>query len=243
MDGFVKKLKDMIDNSKKIVILSGAGISSESGIPTFRGVGGVWSKYDPDIYANINVFMKDSTYYWNYFKDERYNIIKKAKPNEAHKKIAELEKLGKIYRVITQNIDGLHQIAGSSNVIELHGNTRKINCLRCNRSFTLDEVFLMLKENNPPTCKCGGKLKPNTVLFGESLPIRALSEAEIAAKNCDLFLVLGSSLVVYPAAQLPIIAKEHSALLVIINLDSTPLDNIADLVINNSVSEVLSKVI
>lgn len=242
MDNLLIEFKEMIEKSKRIVVFSGAGISSESGIPTYRGVGGVWSKYDPNIYANINIFMQDSTYYWNYFRDERYPTIKKAKPNKAHTIIAELEKQNKIYRVITQNIDGLHQVAGSSNVIELHGNTRKVSCLSCDKNYTIDEVYLMTNQNIPPSCNCGGRLKPNTVLFGEPLPIKALNEAEIAAKNCDLFLVLGSSLVVYPAAQLPVIAKDNNALLVIINIDPTPLDDIADIVINNSVSTVLSEV-
>jgi len=242
MKDLIAEFKKIIDNSKKIVIFTGAGISYESGIPTYRGTGGVWSKYDPEIYANINVFIQDSSYYWNYFKDERYPTIKNAKPNIAHKKIVELEKKGKIYRVITQNIDGLHQQAGSSHVIELHGNTRQINCLKCKKQYSMDEIFEKLKKELPPLCSCGGRLKTNTVLFGESLPISALDEAETASKNCDLFLVLGSSLVVYPAANLPIIAKKNKSKLVIINIDPTPFDDIADIVINKSASEVLSKI-
>ncbi len=238
----IQKLKDLIKKSNKIVVFTGAGISSESGIPTYRGKNGLWSKYDPKIYANINVFMQDSTYYWQYFKDERYPIIKKAKPNQTHHSIVDFEKKGKIECVITQNIDGLHQIAGSSRVIELHGNTRIINCLRCNNQYSMDEIYSILKTNLPPTCSCGGKLKTNTVLFGEPLPSNALFEAEIASKNCDLFLVLGSSLVVYPAANFPVIAKKNNSILVIINIDPTPLDNIADLVINENSSKTLSRI-
>lgn len=232
----------MIDISNKIVVFSGAGISSESGIPTFRGEDGVWSKYDPNIYANIDVFLQDSTYYWNYFKDERYPLIKKAKPNKAHKLVYELEKRGKILSVITQNIDGLHQLAGSSNVIELHGNTRSISCLKCRSKYKMDEVYRMLKEIFPPICKCGGKLKPDTILFGESLPKSALSQAETISRKCDLFLVLGSSLVVYPAANLPVIAKNNNARLIIINKDSTPLDDLADLIINDNISKILENI-
>jgi NAD-dependent deacetylase len=241
MDKKILKLKEMIRKTKNIVVFTGAGISSESGIPTYRGEDGVWSKYDPKIYASINVFEQDSTYYWHYFKDERYPIIKKAKPNKAHHSIVELEKQGKIKCVITQNIDGLHQMAGSSRVIELHGNTRIITCLKCNKKYSMDQVFSILQKQLPPPCNCGGKLKTNTVLFGEQLPLNALEEAEIVSKNCDLFLVLGSSLVVYPAANLPIIAKNNNSFLVIINIGDTPLDNIADLVINDSASNILSK--
>jgi NAD-dependent deacetylase len=243
MDKKIKELKKLIEKVEKIVAFSGAGISSESGISTFRGAGGLWSKYDPSIYANIDIFLQDSTYYWNFFKDERYPVLKKAKPNTAHHAVAELEKRGKIYRVITQNIDGLHQLAGQSYVIELHGNSRKISCMRCSKTFSMEEVYKKLKKELPPLCSCGGNLKPNTVLFGEPLPRRALEEANVAARNCDLFLVLGSSLVVYPAASLPEIAKMAGAKLVIINIDSTPLDPIADIVFHDSVSTVLSKVI
>ena len=243
MDKKIRKLKDLINKSKKIVVFTGAGISSESGIPTYRGENGVWSKYDPNIYANINVFLQDPTYYWHYFKDERYPIIKNATPNKTHYSIVSLEKKGKISCVITQNIDGLHQLAGSLKVIELHGNTRIINCLNCGKKYSMDEVYLKLQNKIPPKCSCGGQLKTETVLFGESLPSKALLEAETASKNCDLFLVLGSSLVVYPAANFPIIAKENKSSLVIINFDPTPLDVIADLVINDSSSKILSKLI
>jgi NAD-dependent deacetylase len=242
-DDKISKLKKIIATSDQIVAFTGAGFSADSGISTFRGAGGLWSKYDPDIYANINIFMQDSTYYWNFFKDERYPVIKKAKPNEGHFYLVELEKLGKLYRVVTQNIDGLHQVAGLSNVIELHGNTRKIYCLNCDKTYTLDETFELLKKELPPKCKCGGTLKPGTILFGEPLPQAALEMAKIAAKNCDLFIVLGSSLVVYPAASMPRIAKNNGAKLVIINIDPTPMDEIADLVINDNAAKVLSAVI
>lgn len=238
----IQKLREKIKKSNRIVVFTGAGISSESGIPTYRGSEGVWSKYDPNIYANIKVFLQDSSYYWQYFKNERYPVIKNAKPNINHYSIVKLEKLGKLNCVITQNIDGLHQMAGSSKVVELHGNTRIISCLKCKKNYSIDEIYSILQKEIPPLCSCGGKLKTNTVLFGEQLPSTALIEAEIASKNCDLFLSLGSSLLVYPAANFPIIAKKNNSYLVIINLDSTPLDNIADLVINDKVSNILSKI-
>ena len=243
VDKLIKDLQDLVASSKKLVAFTGAGISADSGISTFRGAGGLWSKYDPDIYANINIFMQDSTYYWNFFRDERYPVIKKAKPNAAHYALVELEKQEKLYGVITQNIDGLHQIAGQSYVIELHGNTRKIKCLKCEKIYRWDEVYNQLEKELPPRCNsCGGRLKPATILFGEPLPQIALDEAVIAAKKCDTFLVLGSSLVVYPAAQLPVIAKENNAKLAIINIDPIPLDDIADVVIHDNASRVLSKI-
>jgi len=239
----VSKLKEIVSTSDQIVAFTGAGFSAESGISTFRGAGGLWSKYDPSIYADINYFVKDPTYYWNFFRDERYPVIKKAKPNDGHYALVELEKRGKLYRVITQNIDGLHQVAGQSDVIELHGNTRKILCMNCDKTYSMDEAYKLLQKELPPRCSCGGVLKPSTVLFGESLPQVALDMAMLAARNCDMFLVLGSSLVVYPAAQMPQIAKRNGAVLVIVNIDPTPLDEMADLVINESASKVLSKLI
>ncbi|UCF50687.1 MAG: NAD-dependent deacylase [Thermoplasmatales archaeon] len=243
MDELISKLKKLVSVSDKIVAFTGAGFSADSGISTFRGAGGLWSKYDPSIYADINYFIQDPSYYWNFFKDERYPTIKKAQPNDGHYALVELEKRGKIYRIITQNIDGLHQLAGSSDVIELHGNTRKIFCMSCNKNYSMNETYNILKRELPPRCSCGGILKPGTVLFGEPLPQAALDMANITAKNCDMFLVLGSSLVVYPAASLPAIAKKNDAVLVIVNIDPTPLDNIADIVINENVSKVLSKLI
>lgn len=243
MERPIQNLKQIINKSKRIVAFTGAGLSAESGISTYRGEGGLWSKYDPNIYANFDIFMHDSTYYWNFFKEERYNTIKKAKPNHAHNILAKLEKEGKLVCVITQNIDGLHQLSSQKNVIELHGNTRKIICLKCKKTYTMEEIYKKLDRQLPPTCKCGGKLKPATVLFGEQLPQQALREAQLISQSCDFFLVLGSSLVVYPAAQLPIIAKQNSARLAIINIDPTPLDNIADVVINDKASKILSKII
>ena len=243
MDNYIIRLKKLIDKSNRIVAFTGAGFSAESGISTFRGAGGLWSKYDPSIYADINFFNQDPTYYWRFFKEERYPTIKKAKPNEGHYALVKLQNKGKIYRVITQNIDGLHQIAGQKDVIEIHGNTREIFCMSCDKKYSIDEIYEKLKKELPPRCSCGGVLKTNTVLFGEPLPQNELDMSKIAARNCDLFLVLGSSLVVYPAASIPLIAKKNKAYLVIINIDPTPLDDIADIVIHKSTTEVLPKVV
>lgn len=243
MDELVSKLKKTVVTSDKIVAFTGAGFSADSGISTFRGAGGLWSKYDPSIYADINYFIQDPTYYWSFFRDERYPVIKKAKPNDGHHALVELEKRGKLFCVITQNIDGLHQVAGQSDVIELHGNTRKIFCTSCDKNYSMDEAYEKLQKELPPRCSCGAILKPGTVLFGEPLPQVALDMARHAAENCDMFLVLGSSLVVYPAASMPRIAKRNGASLAIINIDPTPIDNMADIVIHDSASKVLSTVI
>lgn len=239
----IEELKKMITDSKKIVVLTGAGFSSESGIPTYRGAGGLWSKYDPSIYADINYFLRDSTYYWNFFKDERYPMLKKAKPNIGHFALVKLHESDNLFRLITQNIDGLHQIAGIPHVIELHGTTRSFRCMSCDTRFSMEEVYEKIKNEFPPKCYCNGNLRPNTIMFGESLPQHALEEAMFAARHCDLFLVLGSSLVVYPAAQLPIIAKENNVKLAIVNIDPTPLDKISDIVIHQKTSEILKKLI
>jgi NAD-dependent deacetylase len=239
----IYKLKKIISTSKKIIAFTGAGFSAESGISTFRGAGGLWSKYDPAIYANINYFNKDPSYYWNFFKDERYPVIKNAKPNDGHYALVKLENQGKIYQIITQNIDGLHQISGSSEVIELHGNTRKIFCMNCDKAYSIDKIFKQLKYELPPICSCGGILKPGTVLFGEPIPKNVLDMAIHSAQNCDMFLVLGSSLVVYPAASIPRLAKKNGAILVIINIDQTPLDDMADLVIHDRASKILLRLI
>jgi len=203
----------------------------------------LWTKYDPAKYASIDYFNKDPSYYWNFFKDLRYPILKKAEPNTAHLALAKLEKDGKLHHVITQNIDGLHQEAGQMNVIELHGNTRQIICVNCSTTYTMEKAYEKLEKELPPKCSCGGILRPDVVLFGEPLPSEAIENAIQVSRNCDVFLVMGSSLVVYPAAQLPVIAKQNGAALIIINIDPTPLDGIADIVINKKASEILSNLI
>ena len=236
----IDKLKEIVSTARRIVAFTGAGISAESGIPTYRGDDGVWHKYDPNKYANIHSFLKDPEYYWNFFKEVRYPVIKKAKPNKAHIALTSLEENGKLEAVITQNIDGLHQLAGSKMVLELHGNTRLISCLNCKKQHTMDEVYSRLETQHPPLCsECDGILKPEVVFFGESLPVGILEEAIKISNVCDLFIAIGSSLVVQPAASLPLMAKEKGAKLIIINKDATPLDTYADIVLHTTASEVL----
>jgi NAD-dependent deacetylase len=196
------------------VVLSGAGISAESGITTFRSPGGLWQKYDPTVYASIEVFRKDPSKYWQIRGDFIRNYDR-YQPNAAHLSLAQLERLGLVQQVITQNIDGLHKKAGSRRVIEIHGSLREIHCLSCGKAYTAPHV----PEGDPPYCDCGGRLKPNTVLFGEQLPPQALEAAYAAAQTCRLMLVIGTSAVVYPAAYLPSLAKQHAATIVEINIE------------------------
>ncbi len=240
----IEQLRQMTTEAKRMVAFTGAGISAESGIPTYRGDDGVWHKYDPTKYADINHFFKEPEYYWQFFQEVRYPGLKQATPNDAHRALAVLENNGSLRAIITQNIDGLHQLAGSNRVLELHGNTRRISCLSCEKQYTMDEIYQQLDLELPPACRlCKGVLKPEVVFFGESLPSGVLSDALVEASQCDLFMVVGSSLVVQPAATLPVMAKQKGAKLVIINKDPTPLDAQADLVFYSRASGVLQKVI
>ncbi|TKJ39704.1 NAD-dependent protein deacylase [candidate division LCP-89 bacterium B3_LCP] len=227
-----------------VVAFTGAGVSEESGIPTYRGTDGFWTKYDPDKYASIAYFEKDPSYYWSFFKDTRGPLLHDAKPNSAHIALAELEEKSKVNAVITQNIDGLHQVAGSQNVIELHGSSRAFHCMKCRKGYNLPEAEEAVEKANPPICTdCGGILRPDIVFFGEMLPPGAIEKAFDLARQCSLFLVVGSSLVVYPAAQAPVVAVEAGAELAIINVDPTPVDHLAKWIVHEKAGEVLPKLI
>lgn len=240
----LKAIASQLKKARHIVAFTGAGISAESGIPTYRGNDGLWTKYDPNLYANINHFRQNPSYYWNFFRDVRYPILKKVKPNPAHLALAEMETKGSLKTVITQNIDGLHQEAGSSSVIELHGTTQTIICTDCSKRYALDEAFSKLEEKIPPLCtECQGILRPDVIFFGEMLDPQILSQAYAEAENCDFLLAVGSSLVVYPAADIPLRAKQRGSKLAIINKDSTPLDPVADYVINDAAGTVLPQIV
>lgn len=240
----IKAIASQLKKARSIVAFTGAGISAESGVPTYRGEGGLWTEYDPNLYASIDYFRQNPSYYWNFFREVRYPILKKVKPNPAHLALAEMEAKGNLKAVITQNIDGLHQKAGSSSVIELHGTTRAIICVDCSKKYSLDEAFSKLEEKIPPLCTdCEGVLRPDVVFFGETLNPQILRDAYEEAESCDFFLAVGSSLVVYPAADIPLRAKQSGARLVIINKDSTPLDAMADYVINDAAGLILPQLI
>jgi len=239
----IKAIASQIRDSQYAVAFTGAGISAESGVPTYRGEGGLWTKYDPNLYASVYHFHQNPSYYWNFFREVRYPQLKEVKPNNAHLALAEIEAAGNLKTVITQNIDGLHQQAGSSSVVELHGTTRIIYCLDCSRQYSMDEAFARLEIENPPLCSdCKGRLRPAVVFFGEALNPQILSQAFAEAEKCDFLLAVGSSLVVYPAAEIPLRAKQNGATLAIINKERTPLDDIADYVIHDEAGKALPQI-
>lgn len=201
--------------SRKIVFVTGAGISQESGIPTFRGKDGLWRKYDAMKLATIEAFYDDPKLVWEWYNERRHNIFT-AEPNLGHKAIAELEKYSEVV-ILTQNIDGLHQRAGSSQVLELHGSIVKIKCTACDFKDEINTEFSKI----PPLCTCGNILRPDVVWFGEGLPQDIWQKAIIHASNCDVMIIVGTSLVVSPANTLPIYARQNGAALIEINPDKT----------------------
>ena len=239
----IEKVVSLISESKYIIALTGAGISTESGIPDFRGPNGLWKRVNPE-YGTYTFFKEHPDIFWKFYI-ELYNQFKDAEPNPAHYSLSDMEKLGLLKSVITQNIDGLHQKAGNSLVIELHGNLRTITCLFCKAKYTYEEVMKIIDEvGYPPKCRiCGGILKPDVVLFGEPLPSEVVSRAYEEASKANLILVLGTSLCVYPAAFIPDIVKSHGGKVVIINLESTEKDEIGDVVIHGKLGEVMLRII
>ena len=202
-DSIVEKIRDF----RKIVFVTGAGISQESGIPTFRGNEGLWRNYDPMKLATIDAFYDDPKLVWEWYNDRRKNILN-AQPNDGHKAIAELEKYAEVV-VLTQNIDGLHQRGGSTKVLELHGSIIKIKCTVCDYNEEITSEISTV----PPMCKCGNMLRPDVVWFGEGLPQDVWQEAIMHASQCDLMIIAGTSLVVSPANTLPIYAKQNNIIL------------------------------
>ncbi|MFB5637703.1 MAG: NAD-dependent deacetylase [Nitrosarchaeum sp.] len=223
-----KSIIEKIKNSKKIVFVTGAGISQESGIPTFRGKDGLWRKYDAMKLATIDAFYDNPKLVWEWYNERIKNIFA-AEPNLGHKIIAELENFVKVV-VLTQNIDGLHQRAGSTEVLELHGSIVKIKCTVCNFKNEILSEFI----NVPPLCKCGNILRPDVVWFGEYLPQDVWQQAIIHASKCDVMIIVGTSLVVSPANTLPIYAKQNNAILIEINPEKTIMSEDMDLSIRNS---------
>jgi NAD-dependent deacetylase len=246
LDALAEKAAELILESRRLVVFTGAGISTESGIPDFRSPGGIWDRFDPDDFT-IDRFLNDEESrrkQWYIFREGL--LSDKAEPNPAHHAIAELYRLGRLDCVITQNIDNLHQKAGVPDelVFELHGNMKWAICLQCGRRYPLAEIKARIEGGEEiPACQgCGGMLKPDIVMFGEQLPVKVLEEASRRAMATDLCLVIGSTLVVYPAAYMPIYAVEAGARLIIVNLSSTPMDHQAAVLIRARAGEAMSKV-
>lgn len=237
-----EQLRAFLAESRRAVVFTGAGISTESGIPDFRGPGGMWSKYQPIEFGEFMSSADARREYWRR-KIETDKVLLTAKPNRGHRAIAALVGSGKASSVITQNIDGLHQASGvpAAQVIELHGNTTYATCLDCGERYELEPIKkAFMADGTLPECdECMGIIKPATIAFGQAMPQAEMHRAQIETVACDLFLSIGSSLVVYPAAGFPVLASEKGARLVILNREPTPLDNAAELVIRGEIGSTL----
>lgn len=242
-DATIERVAEWLATARSTVAFTGAGISTESGIPDFRSPGGVWSKYRTIYFDEFLESAEARHEYWRQ-KCEAHREFAAAGPNAGHRVLADWESSGRIRGVITQNIDELHQRAGSRNVLELHGTARRAACLDCSARFDIEPfVTQFLADDCVPACpECGGRLKHATVSFGQSLPAEVLMNSNRWSREADLFLAIGSSLVVTPAADLPRFAKERGARLVVINRDPTPLDSIADATLSGSIGEVLTAI-
>ena len=238
----IARLRDLIDDASMIVPFTGAGISTECGIPDFRSPGGLWTRNQPipfDAFVSSQD-MRDEAWRRRFAMEEKFT---RAKPGRGHRALASLYRSGKSPGLITQNIDNLHQASGidAGDVIELHGNTTYALCLDCSRRYELSWVKEKFEAAGQcaPDCACGGYIKTATVSFGQAMPPEAMERAEDLTKSCDLFLAVGSSLVVWPAAGFPLMAKRNGAVLVIINREATEFDDIADLVVRNDIGDTL----
>jgi NAD-dependent deacetylase len=239
----VDALRDLIEDAQQIVPFTGAGISTECGIPDFRSPGGLWTKNQPipfDAFV-ASQDMRNEAWRRRFAMEENFA---QAKPGRGHRALASLYKAGKVPGLITQNIDNLHQASGvaSGDIVELHGNTTYAVCLDCAKRYELLWVKEKFSRGNhcAPDCDCGGYIKTATVSFGQAMPVEAMERAEQLTRDCDLFLAIGSSLVVWPAAGFPLMAKRNGAALVIINREPTEFDDIADLVVRNDIGDALA---
>jgi len=241
MDDLITRAANDITAAKNVVALTGAGISVESGIPPFRGKGGVWEKIDPMEYAHIDAFMNDPVKVWNVLLKDMKQLLEQAEPHAAHIVLGELEKRGLLTTIITQNVDGLHQRAGNTDVIEFHGSFAQYRCLGCEQQ--VESAGIDIREI-PPRCACGGIWRPEVVFFGEMIPPQHLWRSKVAATQCDLMLVIGTSAVVQPAAYMPVIAKESGAKVIEINPDPTPLTGfISDYLIQGKAGKVMQSIL
>ncbi len=245
MNEQIEKIARKIAEGGKNIIFTGAGISTESGIPDYRSQGWIWDKYKP-VYFNEFMSSKESRIeYWRRWQ-ELYPDLIQAKPNSAHMALFKMAELGLIESVITQNIDGLHQVSGLPDemIIELHGNTRRIRCMSCSNISKIEDIKKRLEGGDPaPECECGGFLKPDTISFGQAMPVKEVEKATRLSQNCDFMMVIGSTLLVQPAAHMPLYAKNSGAFLAIVNLSKTPCDEVCDALIHKKAGKALSEVV
>jgi NAD-dependent deacetylase len=220
MQDLIKRAADILAAAHNAIALTGAGISIASGIPPFRGKGGLWEKMDPMEFAHIDSFMKNPGHVWDVMVREMKGVIDVAQPSIAHRALADLENRGVLKTVITQNVDGLHQKAGNTDVVEFHGSFARLQCMSCHSKCETADVEMTVL---PPRCPCGGIYRPDCIFFGETIPSKALVCSQQAASRCDVMLVVGTSAVVQPAAYMPVIAKNSGAVVIEINPQKTPL--------------------
>ena len=241
MDDLIKQAAEDLAAAGRVTALTGAGISIESGIPPFRGKGGLWERFDPMEIAHIDALKQNPAKVWTILVKEMKQLVDSATPNDGHKGLVKLEEMGKLKTVITQNVDGLHQAAGNTDVIEFHGTFAWQRCMECSQKYETRSVDI---SEIPPRCGCGGILRPDAVFFGEMIPQDALWRSRQIASDCDLMLVVGTSAVVQPAALMPVIAKESGAKIVEINPERTPLtDDISDYLIMGEAGDIMNRII
>ena len=241
----IAQIAAKIKEGSRNVVFTGAGISTESGIPDYRSQGGIWDKFRPVYFDEFMSSRQSREEYWRRWV-ELYQGIVRAKPNAAHMALAGLHDRGLLQALITQNVDGLHQESGLPEdvITELHGNTRRIRCMSCRAIFPVDDVRRRLADGDTaPECNCGGYLKPDTISFGQAMPVTEVQRATQLSRNCDFFLVVGSTLLVQPAAHMPVYAKQNGAFLAVLNLSETPCDTSCDVLIREKAGNVLQKIL
>jgi NAD-dependent deacetylase len=240
----IAKAVTLLKNADYVVAFTGAGVSTESGIPDFRSKGGIWERYRIVTFQEFLSSHEARVEYWK-MKHELFAGLKNARPNKAHMALAELQKMNKLHCIITQNIDGLHQDAGNTNVIELHGTNRKAVCLTCGKLWPIEDIHARIEEFGfDPRCdSCGGYIKPATISFGQPMPEEEMIKAYECAGRCDLLLMIGSSLQVEPAASIPRYAYQKGAKLIYINRTETPTDYLAEIIFRESAGEVMEAIV
>ncbi len=236
----LQRAADAVRNGGSVIAVTGAGMSAESGIPTFRDEGGIWEKYPPEQFAAISNYLENPTKVWAFWRELSQDLLH-CQPNPGHRALAELEAYECLEAIITQNIDGLHQEAGSDLVIEYHGNARALGCMHCQHREPLDiEKF----PTSPPHCYCGGIMKPAVIMFGEMIPADALLRSESLAQHCDVCIVVGTSAQVFPAAQIPSVAKDRGAFIIEVNIEPTDFtDTIVDVFLEGPAGVELPKLV